>query len=565
MKKVISSVLTLVLVLAMAVPVMANPFNDVPTDHWAYDAIKKAAEAGLLEGYGDGSYKPGQALSRYELAALAGRVIDEVEAGDNQVSAEVVKAISNVAEEFDAELAEINEKLAGSNALTFSGKTGVEYENTKVNGEGDAYIDPFNQDVDGDDDVDADDMITADEYFKHFADVNVNIEKDGVVADLDMKTVANHFGDTDESNLELDSISGSISNEDFLATIGDDQGLEWTDYLYNGSEDIDGVIFNAGDTQIVLGQDDTTRDIALKQDNLFDLPINVFAGIEDEADRNVVVGADTEFNLAGVDFSGEVAANDTELAGRLARIGASKDFGLVALEGNYENTENFMGIEEDEDFLGDKKGYDVKATTNVDKVELAAKYEDYNNTDETTLSAAVNEDNSYDVYGVEVFGNYEYKLNSQDELRYVEANKELGDITLAGIYDFDNTENKSDKVLSAAYVTELDLAGIKLTPKAKVAAIYDIDNNQALNTEAGVDANYAVNDKLALNGGYSWADKEARVDTAGEFIVAQAGLEYKVTEDTAATINLEDTNFVGNNTDDSFDTQSIAGQVSVNF
>ena len=38
----------------------SKTFTDVSKDHWAYDVIQKAAEAGWIAGYPDGSFKPDQ-------------------------------------------------------------------------------------------------------------------------------------------------------------------------------------------------------------------------------------------------------------------------------------------------------------------------------------------------------------------------------------------------------------------------------------------------------------------------------------------------------------------------
>ena len=52
---------SLVLAMAMALGVTAsayaaNPFSDVPAGHWAYDSINKLAAAGVIDGYGDGTF-----------------------------------------------------------------------------------------------------------------------------------------------------------------------------------------------------------------------------------------------------------------------------------------------------------------------------------------------------------------------------------------------------------------------------------------------------------------------------------------------------------------------------
>jgi S-layer homology domain len=59
---------------------MATPFADVPSNHWAYQAIASLAADGLIEGYSDGQFKGDRPLSRYEMAVLVARVIAKVQA-----------------------------------------------------------------------------------------------------------------------------------------------------------------------------------------------------------------------------------------------------------------------------------------------------------------------------------------------------------------------------------------------------------------------------------------------------------------------------------------------------
>lgn len=47
-------------------------FTDIK-GHWAETSIKKAAELGLVEGYTDGTYKPGANVTRAEFAAMLSR------------------------------------------------------------------------------------------------------------------------------------------------------------------------------------------------------------------------------------------------------------------------------------------------------------------------------------------------------------------------------------------------------------------------------------------------------------------------------------------------------------
>ncbi|MBM3450814.1 MAG: hypothetical protein FJX78_07510, partial [Armatimonadetes bacterium] len=79
MKKV-AVLLMATLVLATLTPAMAQPFADVPTNHWAYDAIAELAAKGLVEGFPDGTFKGKQPVSRYEMAMVIARIIARIEA-----------------------------------------------------------------------------------------------------------------------------------------------------------------------------------------------------------------------------------------------------------------------------------------------------------------------------------------------------------------------------------------------------------------------------------------------------------------------------------------------------
>ncbi len=76
MKKI---VLALVLVLAFALPALANPFVDVPLNHWAYDAVQSLAAKGIVIGYPDGTFGGNRAMTRYEFAMAIARGLAYVE------------------------------------------------------------------------------------------------------------------------------------------------------------------------------------------------------------------------------------------------------------------------------------------------------------------------------------------------------------------------------------------------------------------------------------------------------------------------------------------------------
>jgi len=76
MKKIL---VAFVLVLALAIPALANPFVDVPLNHWAYDAVQTLAAKGVVIGYPDGTFGGNRALTRYEFAQAIARALAYME------------------------------------------------------------------------------------------------------------------------------------------------------------------------------------------------------------------------------------------------------------------------------------------------------------------------------------------------------------------------------------------------------------------------------------------------------------------------------------------------------
>ena len=103
-------VLVLVLVFALAIPALANPFVDVPLNHWAYDAVQTLAAKGVVIGYPDGTFGGQRMLTRYEFAEAVARVLAYVEQYDGLV--EDVEILSKLAVEFADELASLGVTVA---------------------------------------------------------------------------------------------------------------------------------------------------------------------------------------------------------------------------------------------------------------------------------------------------------------------------------------------------------------------------------------------------------------------------------------------------------------------
>ncbi len=88
MKKFVSVLLAAALMATMALPAFAaGTFSDVKGDYaWAYEYVEDMAAKGLISGYEDGTYRPGNTVSRMEAFALFSRMMGS----NNEVNAEVV-------------------------------------------------------------------------------------------------------------------------------------------------------------------------------------------------------------------------------------------------------------------------------------------------------------------------------------------------------------------------------------------------------------------------------------------------------------------------------------------
>ena len=101
MKKTLVSALTTALVVGAASTTFAaaNPFSDVPADHWAYDAVSQLAADGVIEGYGDTTFRGNQNITRYEMAQMIAKAMAKTD-----VSAADKALIDKLAAEFSDEL-----------------------------------------------------------------------------------------------------------------------------------------------------------------------------------------------------------------------------------------------------------------------------------------------------------------------------------------------------------------------------------------------------------------------------------------------------------------------------
>ncbi len=86
MKKVLSLILTLMLVVSTAAYVGAAGFPDVDDNYaWAEEAIASLSENKIITGYEDGTFKPGKSITRQEAITLFSRALGASEASNESI------------------------------------------------------------------------------------------------------------------------------------------------------------------------------------------------------------------------------------------------------------------------------------------------------------------------------------------------------------------------------------------------------------------------------------------------------------------------------------------------
>ena len=130
MKKQFAAIFAATAVLGVTTAFAANPFSDVTPDSWAYQAVSQLANAGIVNGYPDGTFKGQNNITRYEMAQMVAKALvrqDRVDAEQNAI-------INRLANEFSAELNNLgvrvstlenkvgNFKFTGDARLRYTGK-----------------------------------------------------------------------------------------------------------------------------------------------------------------------------------------------------------------------------------------------------------------------------------------------------------------------------------------------------------------------------------------------------------------------------------------------------------
>lgn len=207
----------------------ANPFSDVSTSDWAYQAVSDLSDQGIVEGYPDGTFKGQTNITRYELAQVIARLM----AKEDQYNAEQRRVIDKLAGEYADELDSLGvrvsnlEKKVGN--ISWSGDARMRWQG----GEGD-HGDLFRGRIRINMKAAVNDNVTVIGRFKSETDLDGKTDKDG--------------------STEMDRIHVLYKKDALSVDLGrTDLWLGQTGYLYDDTFDGVKVGYDAGKVALEAG------------------------------------------------------------------------------------------------------------------------------------------------------------------------------------------------------------------------------------------------------------------------------------------------------------------------
>ncbi|MBR4151919.1 MAG: S-layer homology domain-containing protein [Selenomonadaceae bacterium] len=132
MKKTLAAALTAAFVVGATSTTLAaaNPFSDVPAGHWAYQSVAKLASLGVVEGYGDGTYRGDRNITRYEMAQMVAKAMAKNPGGVGK--AELDRLAAEFRDELDALGVRVSELEKYADKVIWHGELRYRYIHDKT-------------------------------------------------------------------------------------------------------------------------------------------------------------------------------------------------------------------------------------------------------------------------------------------------------------------------------------------------------------------------------------------------------------------------------------------------
>ncbi len=405
MKKTLAAAITSALVIGAASTTFAaaNPFSDVATDHWSFDAVAKLAQEGVIEGYGDNTFRGDSHITRYEMAQMVAKAM----AKEDKANAQQKAMIDKLAAEYAAELDNLGVRVSNLEAkvgnVTWGGKVRLRLVSE----------DPSNGDRE---------TTTSQAYAELWAKARVNQDwTANVVVKSDRNMDNEDFNETNNITGNNVFVEGPLFGAD--AKLGKFDNFDYG-YGYIMDDPMTGAQFTwSGDkfkTRVTAGRITDTLGIG-NQDNVDMQSIEFRYAVNEKANINAGY-----YNVSGqAVYAGKTLpvayAGDDDLhiwtLGFDTKLG--QDWKLDAVYAA-SNVDGYLGYGDDE--LKDN-GYSVNLTYKAADVKTAGSYDiwlGYRNTPQFTQISTTNF-GGQDWKGWEVGFDYVPAENIQFQARYFDA------------------------------------------------------------------------------------------------------------------------------------------------
>ena len=86
----------------------ANPFSDVESNSWAYEAVASLSDRNIIEGYPDGTFRGNKHITRYELAQITARLL----AKKDSLTAEQQSIVDKLSREYANDLSNLGVRIS---------------------------------------------------------------------------------------------------------------------------------------------------------------------------------------------------------------------------------------------------------------------------------------------------------------------------------------------------------------------------------------------------------------------------------------------------------------------
>ena len=99
----------------------ANPFTDVSSDDWAYQAVASLSDEGVIDGYPDGTFRGDKHVTRYEIAQIVARLMakeDTLNASQQETLAKLSSQYADELKDLGVRIAELEKKRGATDLIT---------------------------------------------------------------------------------------------------------------------------------------------------------------------------------------------------------------------------------------------------------------------------------------------------------------------------------------------------------------------------------------------------------------------------------------------------------------